>query len=349
VTFPLNVYLLAMVSACVTVLASLPLWRQWCLRTGLVDDPGQRKIHDRPIPLAGGLAVMTGLLVPTLLACLVLWWQRAGGDGGGSSVISGSASHGTGRLALLDHDSAFLLRYGLGRRAIELAGIFLGAFGMLWVGWLDDKHELKPRAKFAGQLLIAALVAATGARITLFVPSIIFSYAITVLWILTVINAFNFMDNMNGLCAGLGAIGACQFAIIAAADGQYLVALIACLTFGALLGFLPYNFPRARAFLGDAGSHLIGYLLAVLAILPHFYSVRHPRQWAVLIPLLVLAIPLADMVWVVFLRWRIGQPFYQGDTNHLSHRLVRRGLTRTQAVLVIWLAAEAVGILAFLL
>jgi UDP-GlcNAc:undecaprenyl-phosphate GlcNAc-1-phosphate transferase len=349
VTFPINVYLLAIVSACVTVLASLPLWRRWCLRTGLVDEPGQRKIHDRPIPLAGGLAVMTGLLVPTLLACLVLWWQRAGGDGGGSSVISGSASHGTGRLALLDHDSAFLLRYGLGRRAIELAGIFLGAFGMLWVGWLDDKHELKPRAKFAGQLLIAALVAATGARITLFVPSIIFSYAITVLWILTVINAFNFMDNMNGLCAGLGAIGACQFAIIAAADGQYLVALIACLTFGALLGFLPYNFPRARAFLGDAGSHLVGYLLAVLAILPHFYSVRHPRQWAVLIPLLVLAIPLADMVWVVFLRWRIGQPFYQGDTNHLSHRLVRRGLTRTQAVLVIWLAAEAVGILAFLL
>ena len=348
-TFPINVYLLAIVSACVTVLASLPLWRRWCLRTGLVDEPGQRKIHDRPIPLAGGLAVMTGLLVPTLLACLVLWWQRAGGDGGGSSVISGSASHGTGRLALLDHDSAFLLRYGLGRRAIELAGIFLGAFGMLWVGWLDDKHELKPRAKFAGQLLIAALVAATGARITLFVPSIIFSYAITVLWILTVINAFNFMDNMNGLCAGLGAIGACQFAIIAAADGQYLVALIACLTFGALLGFLPYNFPRARAFLGDAGSHLVGYLLAVLAILPHFYSVRHPRQWAVLIPLLVLAIPLADMVWVVFLRWRIGQPFYQGDTNHLSHRLVRRGLTRTQAMLVIWLAAEAVGILAFLL
>jgi UDP-GlcNAc:undecaprenyl-phosphate GlcNAc-1-phosphate transferase len=349
VTFPYNVYPLAIVSACVTVLASLPLWRKWCLRTGLVDEPGQRKIHDRPIPLAGGLAVMTGLLVPTLLACLVLWWHGAGGNGGGSSVISGSASRGTGRLALLDHDSAFLLQYGLGRRAIELAGIFLGAFGMLWVGWLDDKHELKPRAKFAGQLLIAVLVAATGARITLFVPSIIFSYAITVLWILTVINAFNFMDNMNGLCAGLGAIGACNFAIIAAADGQYLVALIACLTFGALLGFLPYNFPRARAFLGDAGSHLIGYLLAVLAILPHFYSVRHPRQWAVLIPLLVLAIPLADMVWVIFLRWRIGQPFYQGDTNHLSHRLVRRGLTRTQAVLVIWLAAEAVSILAFLL
>ena len=347
-TFPFNVYLLAVVSACVTVLVSLPLWRKWCLRTGLVDDPGYRKIHDRPIPLAGGLAVMTGLLVPTLLAGLVLWWQRAGGDGGGDPLIPGSAARGAGRLALLDSDSAFLLQYGLGRRAIELAGIFLGAFGMLWVGWLDDKHELKPRAKFAGQLLIAGLVAATGVRITLFVPNIIFSYAITILWILTVINAFNFMDNMNGLCAGLGAIGACHFAIMAAADGQYLVALIAFLTFGALLGFLPYNFPSARAFLGDAGSHLVGYLLAVLAILPHFYSVRHLQRWAVLIPLLVLAIPLADLVWVVLLRWRIGQPFYEGDTNHLSHRLVRRGLTRTQAVLVIWLVAGALALLAYL-
>ncbi|MGO8931472.1 MAG: MraY family glycosyltransferase [Limisphaerales bacterium] len=346
--FPFNVYLFAIASACVTVLACLPLWQKWCLRTGLVDDPGHRKIHDRPIALAGGLAVMTGLLIPTLLAGLVLWWQRAGGHGGGVPVIAGSASRATGRFALLDPNSAFLLQYGLGRRATELAGIFLGAFGMLWVGCLDDKHELKPRAKFAGQLLVAVLVAATGARITLFVPSIIFSYAITILWILTVINAFNFMDNMNGLCAGLGAIGACHFGLIAAKDGQYLVALIAFLTFGALLGFLPYNFPRARAFLGDAGSHLVGYLLAVLAILPHFYSVRHPQRWAVLTPLLVLAIPLIDLVWVVFLRWRIGQPFYQGDTNHLSHRLVRRGLSRTQAVLVIWLAAEAVAILAFL-
>jgi UDP-GlcNAc:undecaprenyl-phosphate GlcNAc-1-phosphate transferase len=345
VTFPINVYLGAILSACLTVLVALPLWRKRCLRTGLVDDPGKRKIHDQPVPLAGGLAVMTGLVVPAVVACVLLWWRNAvGGVAGGINTTS----HPGGGLPLLDPNSVFLLEYGLGRRAMELAGIFAGAFGMLWVGWLDDKRELSPRAKFAGQLLIAALVAASGARITLFVPSIVFSYAITMLWILTVVNAFNFMDNMNGLCAGLGALGAYNFAIIAAADGQYLVALIAFLTFGALLGFLPYNFPRARAFLGDAGSHLVGYLLAVLAILPHFYTVRHPRRWAVLIPLLVLAVPLADLVWVVVLRWRIHQPFYQGDTNHLSHRLVRRGLTRTLAVLVIWLAAEAICLLTYL-
>jgi UDP-GlcNAc:undecaprenyl-phosphate/decaprenyl-phosphate GlcNAc-1-phosphate transferase len=348
VSIPFTVYVLAAVSACVTVLIALPLWRKWCLHIGLVDDPGQRKIHDQPIPLAGGLAVMTGLLVPALLACLVLWWQGAGGNPGGDSITSSSASHEVDRLGLLDPNSTFLLQYGLGRRAMELTGIFLGAFGILLVGVLDDKHELRPRTKFAGQFLVAALVAASGARVTLFVPSLIFSYAVTILWILTVINAFNFLDNMNGLCAGLGAIGAQHFAFIAAADDQYLVALIAFLTFGALLGFLPYNFPRARAFLGDAGSHLVGYLLAVLAILPHFYTVRHPRRWAVLIPMLVLAVPLLDMVWVVILRWRIGQPFYQGDNNHISHRLVRRGLNRWQAVVVIWVAAEALALLAYL-
>jgi len=224
-----------------------------------------------------------------------------------------------------------------------------GAVGMLAIGWLDDKHELKPFTKFAGQFIIAAMVAATGARITLFVHNAGFSYVVTIFWIIAVINAFNFMDNMNGLCAGLGAIGVWYLAIIAAGEGQYLVALIAFLTFGALLGFLPYNFPRARAFLGDAGSHLIGYLLAVLAILPHFYNPRHQRQLAVLTPLLVMAVPLLDMVWVVLLRWRIGQPFYQGDNNHLSHRLVRAGLTQPMAVLVIWILAALIGALVYFL
>ena len=341
--FPFNVYALAVAAGCLTTLLALPLWRRWCIRTGLLDDPGHRKIHDRPIPLAGGLAIMTGLLVPTLIASAAFWPH----SGDLNSASSFSQMNGT--LASLDADAAFRLRHGLGRRWVQLAGIILGAFGMLCIGWLDDKHELRPRTKFIWQLFVAALVAASGVRITLFVHNIAFHFAITILWILTLINAFNFMDNMNGLCAGLAAIGALLFGLFAAAAGQYLVALIAFLALGAILGFVPFNFPRARAFLGDSGSHLLGYLMAVLAILPHFYTPRHPKHLAVLIPLLILAVPLLDLIWVVVLRWRRGLPFYQGDTNHLSHRLVRLGLSPTRAVLAIWLLALVIGALAFVL
>jgi len=298
---------------------------------GLVDDPGHRKIHHGTIPLAGGLAVMSGLLIPTVLASVLLYYAGAGSTSTGGP---------------LDGKAMRLLEYGLSHRAISLAGILAGAVGMVVLGLLDDKYELRPRTKFLGQLLVATLVAASGVRITLFIHSTIFHYAITILWIISLINAFNFMDNMNGLCAGLAAIGAWYFGLIAAADGQYLVASIAFLAFGSLLGFLPYNFPKARVFLGDAGSHLLGYVLAVLAILPHFYTPRHPRRWAVLMPLLVLALPLLDLVWVVALRWRIGQPFYEGDNNHLSHRVVRLGLSPTRAVLIIWLLSAIVGGLA---
>lgn len=321
VGFPFDAYLTALVSAAVVSFVSLPLWRQWCLRTGLVDDPGHRKIHATPVPLAGGLAVLTGFLLPVVAAALLLQF--------GSGQIAHAA-----------------LVHGFNRRGLQVIAILVGAVTIAWLGWLDDKHELRPLPKFAGQIVIAGLLCAAGVRITLFVPNVVFSYAVTILWLVTVINAFNFMDNMNGLCAGLGAIGAWQFGTLAAADGHYLVALLALLACGALLGFLPHNFPNARAFLGDAGSHLTGYLLAVLAILPHFYSPQNPRPSAVLTPLLVLGVPLVDLAWVVILRWRIGKPFYVGDTNHLSHRLVRAGCNRSVAVLLIWLAAAVLGALA---
>ena len=258
-------------------------------------------------------------------------------------------------VALVRWNSPYLLPshaaldYGFYRRATELAAFFLGALVIVIVGALDDKYELRPLFKFSGQFAAAMLVACGGARITLFVPSLVFSYVVTVLWILTVINAFNFMDNMNGLCAGLGAVSSWFLALITMMDGQYLVAFLALLTAGALLGFLPYNFPKATAFLGDTGSHLVGYLLAVMAILPHFYTAQHPRVWAVFTPLLILAVPLGDLAWVVLLRTRLGKPFYVGDTNHLSHRLVRRGLNKPFAVLYIWLLAVLCGGLSFLL
>jgi UDP-GlcNAc:undecaprenyl-phosphate GlcNAc-1-phosphate transferase len=322
--FPLNTYLLAGLSAFAITFLTLPFWRAWCRKAGLVDDPGHRKIHHQTIPLAGGLAVFTGLVAPVLLAVAAI------------------------NFGWLDAQTLEKLAYGLGKRSLQLAAILAGAAGMVLLGALDDKYELRAGVKLGGQLLIAAGIALAGVRITLFVDSALFSLAVTVLWILTVTNAVNILDNMNGLCAGIGVIGAGWFAAIAIHHGQYLVALISLAVVGALLGFLPFNYPKATVFLGDSGSHLTGYLLAVLAILPHFYSAKNPQPWAVFTPLLVLAVPLADLVWVVGLRRRLGQPFYEGDTNHLSHRLVRRGLSQSQAVACIWLLALAGGALSLL-
>jgi UDP-GlcNAc:undecaprenyl-phosphate GlcNAc-1-phosphate transferase len=323
VNFPYNFFAAAFAGAFLTTLLALPLWRKWCLRTNLVDDPGARKIHDRPIPLAGGFAVLTGILLPLIAGAIFI------------------------KFGIAKISSTNLIAHGLERRGTELAVIAFGAIAITILGWLDDKHELKALPKFIGQFLIALLVAVACKRITLFVHNEFFSYAITVLWLLTVMNAFNFMDNMNGLCAGLGAIGAWKFAVFAGAEGEYLVAIVALLTSGALLGFLPWNFPNARAFLGDAGSHLTGYLLAVLAILPHFYTKQNPHPLAVLTPLFVLAIPLIDLAQVSLFRTLNKKPFWLGDNNHLSHRLVRAGLSRTSAVLILWLAATIVGLIAF--
>ena len=319
--FPFNFFAAAFLGALLTSLLTLPLWRKWCLRANHVDDPGHRKIHDVPVPLAGGFAVLSGVLLPLAIGAVLL------------------------KLGVVKVSAAGLIIHGIDRRAVELAVLAGGAVAITILGMLDDRHELKALPKFVGQLLIAVAVAVACKRITLFVHSEVFSYAITILWLLTVINAFNFMDNMNGLCAGVGAIGAIIFGLIAAANGEYLVAITGFLMCGALAGFLPWNFPNARAFLGDAGSHLVGYLLAVLAILPHFYTRQNPHPLAVLTPLFVLAVPLLDLAQVVIYRTLHRKPFWIGDTNHLSHRLVRAGLSRTQAVLILWLIAIIIGLI----
>ncbi len=299
--FPVGLYLLALVGGAALSAASLPLWRRWCLRIGLMDAPGHRKIHDTPVPLAGGLAVMTGLALPILAAGLWTW---------------------------------------LGPLPEPFAG---GALAMLGLGILDDKSDLSPKWKFFGQVLIALAVAASGIRVTLFVESPVFSYIVTVLWILTVTNAVNFQDNMNGLCPGLGLIGSWFFAWHAGVEGQYLVASLAFLFTGALAGFLPFNFPRGGVFLGDGGSHIVGFLLAVLAILPDFYSATSPHKWLVATPLLVLLVPLADLVSVILIRRRLGQAVWVGDNNHFSHRLVRAGLAKPRAVLLLLFISAFAG------
>ena len=325
-TFPTDIQVLAFLGGLLGSAASLPLWRAGCRRWNLVDDPGHRKIHTTPVPLAGGFAVFTGIALVLLGAWLSV------------------------RFGWLGAEAVDRVAYGLGRRAVPLMALLTGAVGMLFLGVGDDRFELKPSQKLAGQVLIALMVALSGVRLTLFVPSYGFSVVMTVLWIVAITNAFNLSDNMNGLCAGLGWVGAMLFGLVAARHGQYLVAAFSLLVAGALTGYLPYNYPRASVFLGDAGSHLVGYLMAVLAILPHFYSpkMQEGRPWAVLSPLLILAVPILDTASVFVGRTLAGKPFWVGDTNHLSHRLVRAGLGKPAAVAVLWTIAAALGSLVLL-
>lgn len=319
--FPNNLYLLAGFGALVATGLAVPLWRWLCRRWNWVDDPGHRKIHSSPIPLAGGWAIFSGLTVVLLAGTLAVIAQ-------GFDPVS------------LDR-----LAYGLRERAPQLVAILLGAAAMLALGSADDRFELSAPVKFSIQLAIALAVAAAGVRVTLFIPSPVFSYTATVLWILVVTNSLNLSDNMNGLCAGLAGIASLYLAVFAARHGQYLVASFGFTILGALLGYLPFNYPKASVFLGDAGSHLVGFLVAVLAILPHFYAERHDasNKLAVLNPLLVLAIPFLDVAQVTFHRIRNGKPFWVGDTNHLSHRLSRTPLGKAGAVAFLWLLAALAG------
>ena len=319
--FPIGFYILAFLGGALVSAGTLPFWRFCCKSIGLMDVPGYRKIHDSPVPLAGGLAVITGLAIPILFVVLCAY------------------------LGSLPESFAHIVSYGLSNRGWQLAAILVGSIAMLALGMLDDSRDLLPKWKLLGQVIIALAVAASGIRVTMFVDSDIFSYAITVLWILTVTNSVNFQDNMNGLCPGLGIICGWFFAWHAGLEGQYLVATLAFLFSGALFGFLPFNFPKGRVFLGDGGSHVVGFVLSVLAVLPDFYSDDTPYKWLIITPLLILFIPLTDLISVIVIRCRLGQPIWVGDNNHFSHRLVRSGHPKTRAVLLLLLISAVIGAL----
>ena len=319
--FPIGFYILAFLGGALVSAGTLPFWRFCCKSIGLMDAPGYRKIHDSPVPLAGGLAVITGLAIPILFVFLCVC------------------------LGSIPESIAHIVSYGLSNRGWQLAVILVGSIAMLALGMLDDSRDLLPKWKLLGQVIIALAVAASGVRVTMFVDSDIFSYAITVLWILTVTNSVNFQDNMNGLCPGLGIICGWFFAWHAGLEGQYLVATLAFLFSGALFGFLPFNFPKGRVFLGDGGSHVVGFVLSVLAVLPDFYSDDTPYKWLIITPLLILFIPLTDLISVIVIRCRLGQPIWVGDNNHFSHRLVRSGHPKTRAVLLLLLISAAIGAL----
>jgi UDP-GlcNAc:undecaprenyl-phosphate/decaprenyl-phosphate GlcNAc-1-phosphate transferase len=268
-------------------------------RTGVVDRPfDARRMHARVTPLLGGLAIYLGVMIPTLV--------------------------------LVKKDPA--------TKAILVGGTIVAA-----VGVIDDLFEIKPVLKFAGQIAaIAALLAfglridhlsvpLTGVTVTLH-PAI--AIPLTVLWVATIINMVNFIDGLDGLAAGVCAISALTFAAIALSLDRGTTGVAAAILAGAAFAFLRFNFYPASIFMGDAGSMLLGYVLAVISIQG---VLKGAATVALIFPLLVLGVPFADLFLVVFRRLRKGVPIYSPGRDHVHHDLVLvAGFSQRTSVLLLY-------------
>lgn len=231
------------------------------------------------------------------------------------------------------------------------AGVLLGCLFVLHVvGVVDDRRPLGPWIKLGVMLGLALVcVVATGSRLLTLLDGHVggawLSIVATVLWFGVVTNAMNFMDNMDGLSGGCAAVAASCFLVATLLNGQWLVAAVLALLIGALVGFLIFNFPPAKVFMGDGGSLVVGFALAFLTTRTTFYEPGRAGGWyGVFMPLLVLAIPLYDFVTVTIVRLRQGKSPFVGDLNHFSHRLRRRGLSTRSVALVVYGLTAATGI-----
>ena len=213
----------------------------------------------------------------------------------------------------------------------QLLVILLGALAMASLGLADDWRGVGPRSKLVVEAAAAVALWLAGARGGVLGPDAL-HLVVTVLWVLAVTNALNMLDNMDGVAPGVAAVSALGFFAIAAARGDYLVASLALAVAGASLGFLRYNFPPARIFLGDAGSLMLGFLLAALGLKLDLVGVTSVIRGA-LIPFLLLAVPLLDMALVVTARVQERRPVHIGGTDHTAHRLNEQGLAPRQIAL----------------
>ena len=317
----------ALVSAVLTAIV-----RGWARRTGFVDSPGGHKGHDNPTPLGGGIAITWTLCGTVLAGSLGVWLIHHGGW--------------TDRLPGLLRVHAS----GISGKLLDVLAIVAGAVVLHVTGLIDDRRPLGPMPKLVVQVLVAVgLVWGFDIRAVEFLgpaPSIV----LTVLWLVLIINAFNFLDNTDGLSAGVAAIVAAILAAAAMMSGQVFVPAIAWVLVGSLLGFLLFNFSPASIFMGDAGSMVVGYFLGVLTVLTTYYDPdKALSPYGVLAPGVVLAVPLYDVASVVWVRIRAGDSPFHGDRRHFSHRLIRRGMSPRAAVLTIYLATAATSLAAMLL
>ncbi len=282
--------------ALVIVLALTPAIGSLARRVGAVDEPGERRLNELPIPRLGGIALFFAIFVPA--------------------------------LAFLD----------LSR---PLRAILVGAGIATVIGAIDDARELVWWQKLGGQALAAGVTAGLGVYVDRFTFPVIgvgvlpkwLGIALTILWIVAIMNMVNFLDGLDGLAAGVCAISAVTFCLIALSLGRAQPAILSAIVFGAALGFLHHNFYPARIFMGDSGALLLGFVLAAISVEG---LLKTAAAVALAFPLLVLAIPIIDTSFVVAKRIKHGKPIYSADRFHLHHRFIDRGFTQRRAVLTMY-------------
>ncbi|UCE98658.1 MAG: undecaprenyl/decaprenyl-phosphate alpha-N-acetylglucosaminyl 1-phosphate transferase [Planctomycetota bacterium] len=302
--------------------------RKIASRVGFVAHPVADRYHRAIIPLGGGIAIfstITVILVAAAVAIAIL-------------LVPGYFDWVTESANIDPADF-------LGK--INQLVVILASLSILFVlGLWDDKGHIGPIVKLAVQFAVAMAAAGFGeVRVELFIESKIITTVLSAFWIVLVINVFNFLDNMDGAAAGIAIIATSILFTAAVISGQVFVGGLAIVFIGTLLGFLVFNFPPAKIFMGDAGSLVVGFVLAFLTLRTTYYHEARSGQWySVFMPALVMAVPLYDFISVTILRINQGKSPFIGDTQHFSHRLKRHGLTDTQTVLTLYLATLCTGL-----
>ncbi|MFH1881378.1 MAG: MraY family glycosyltransferase [Planctomycetota bacterium] len=302
--------------------------RKLAVRAGLVAQPAEDRYHRTVVPLGGGIAIFSTISIIIFTAIAAVNFLAAPGhlDWLGQSVTV--------------HTDGFVSKIG------QLVIILLVVLVLFTLGLWDDKKHLSPFFKLAVQFAVAIIAAFfADIRIELFIESKVVTSLLSAVWIVLIINVFNFLDNMDGASVGIAVIISCILFAAAALSGQVFVGGLTLVFIGTLLGFLVFNFPPAKIFMGDAGSLVVGFFVAMLTVRTTYYHEAQSGQWyAVFMPLLVMAVPLYDFISVTLLRISQGKSPFIGDTQHFSHRLKKRGLTDTQTVLTLYLATLCTGL-----
>ncbi len=314
---PVQLYhLLAFGIAALVVLGMTPLVRSWGLRSGRVDQPNHRKVHQQPMVRLGGVSIFCG----TMLALAAIWSLRG--------------------FEMLPPD-----------KMSQVLGVVIGGVAFFAIGLADDLFNLSPFSRLFLQIIVASLAWQAGVRIDFVtVPAyglvafpVWLSLPITTIWLVGMANAINWIDGLDGLAAGVSGIAAVVMLIVCLFMNQPAAAIIAAALAGGALGFLRYNFNPAQIFMGDGGAYFMGFTLAGVGVIGLVKSVT---TVAVLLPYLILAIPILDMSAVIFQRLRNGDSPFIADKRHLHHRLLEAGLSHRSTVLVIYCLTLWVGSLA---